>query len=224
MMRLSVLLAIVMALIFCLGIALAHTQSDETAIRDFILPPADCPMPCWQGVRPGVTTVDEAASILQAHPWVERVTIEAQPLFHYLYWQWSAGAPAFVADPSARKPPYMWARDGIVQYITFPTRIPYAAVWSSMGKPDIGVFAVSGYRNPQILARTVSALHSAGYYGGLMIFDTRFFCPVNPKVFWGASVTVTLYNTRVTPLFSGRSRYDVIRWLYQRPCKTAASW
>lgn len=30
----------------------------------------DCPMPCWQGIRPGTTTIDEAVSLLSLSPFV----------------------------------------------------------------------------------------------------------------------------------------------------------
>jgi hypothetical protein len=55
-------------------VGLIHTQFyDDTEVRDLLLPPATCPAPCFMGIRPGVTTYDEAVEILEAHSWVERI-------------------------------------------------------------------------------------------------------------------------------------------------------
>jgi len=43
------------------------------ALTQFLLPPADCPVPCFLGVRPGVTTASEAFALLEAHPWIDRI-------------------------------------------------------------------------------------------------------------------------------------------------------
>lgn len=42
-------------------------------LRAFLTPPAGCPAPCFLGVQPGITRLDEAQIILEAHPWIARV-------------------------------------------------------------------------------------------------------------------------------------------------------
>jgi len=51
-----------------------HAQPyDDHELRQLLLPDG-CPAPCFMGIRPGVTTQDEAIKILEASDWVETLT------------------------------------------------------------------------------------------------------------------------------------------------------
>lgn len=43
---------------------------DDHELRELLLP-SDCVMPCFMGIRPGITTRDEAMKLLAASGWVE---------------------------------------------------------------------------------------------------------------------------------------------------------
>lgn len=55
----------VFTLLFTLCIALIRVQPyDDSELRAFLTPPEGCPAPCFMGIRPGVTTMEEAVAIL----------------------------------------------------------------------------------------------------------------------------------------------------------------
>jgi hypothetical protein len=71
-------------------LALIRTQPyDDREWRDLLLPP-DCPAPCFLGIRPGGTSVEEALRLLEHDQRVEQVTRRYDA---YLYrpivnWSW----------------------------------------------------------------------------------------------------------------------------------------
>jgi hypothetical protein len=74
-MRLLFSSAILLTLLFaaCIGIIRAQPY-DNSDLSAFLTPPEGCPMPCFMGIRPGVTTVEEAIAILEAHEWIDTVS------------------------------------------------------------------------------------------------------------------------------------------------------
>jgi hypothetical protein len=56
---------------FTAALMLVHAQPyDDHELRELLLPDG-CPAPCFMGIRPGVTTMDEALKILEASGWIE---------------------------------------------------------------------------------------------------------------------------------------------------------
>jgi hypothetical protein len=45
---------------------------DDRALREFLTPPEGCPAPCFMGIRPGVTTAEEAEQLLAAQSIIRR--------------------------------------------------------------------------------------------------------------------------------------------------------
>jgi hypothetical protein len=63
----QILLAPTFALTLLLSVSIAVIRAhpyDDIAMRAFLVPSLECPMPCFLGIRPGATTVEEAHSIL----------------------------------------------------------------------------------------------------------------------------------------------------------------
>lgn len=209
-----------LALLFTATLGAMRTQPhDDGGLRAFLLP-EDCNMPCWLGIRPGVTTTDEALAILRAHPWIERVVVEErQPTATFLYLVWNQQAPAFVAEVDSPLPPYLSVERNIIQLIMIPTRIPYADAWWLMGTPGVGLFKVSGYRSANEPGYRPNTVHSAMYFDRQVVFDTRVFCPVNPDMFWRAPVTISFNSPHTKPSSAGKP-YNLIRWFYSAPCKS----
>ncbi|MEZ4672409.1 MAG: hypothetical protein R3E39_31275 [Anaerolineae bacterium] len=86
-------LALYLILILCIPLIFIRTQPyDDHELRDLLLPPG-CPAPCFMGIRPGVTTVDEAVKILEASGWVE--DIQLNNLFYYV--KWNNNSPTWLA-------------------------------------------------------------------------------------------------------------------------------
>jgi hypothetical protein len=74
MLRLLLRPILLLTLLAALPIVLIRAQPyDDSDLRTFLTPPEGCPAPCFMGIRPGVTTVDEAVTILEGQEWVQSV-------------------------------------------------------------------------------------------------------------------------------------------------------
>lgn len=111
---------------------------DDLALRTFLEPPAGCAVPCWQGIRPGVTSGEEAKQILSAHPWVER--LEPWGKTTTMLW-WSGRQPAFL---NTAFPGIMTIENNIVQRISLPTTVPFGELWLLYDQPARGGFICMG--------------------------------------------------------------------------------
>jgi hypothetical protein len=65
-------LATLLIVLFTAVLLLIHAQYDDHELRQLLLPDG-CPAPCFMGIRPGVTTADDAIQILKANLWVKKV-------------------------------------------------------------------------------------------------------------------------------------------------------
>lgn len=186
-------------------------------VRSFLTPPQDCVMPCWSGIRPGITTEADALASLAGNPLIVPESVIARPNMRgtAINWDWRPDAPDFVNNPTLRAVPHVWIDDNIVEYILLPTQIPFGDVWEVMGEPQSGMIAVRGLAR---IAGAANTLHTATYFDGQIVFDGLFACPVIPVLFWGAPMQLTLYSERTTPVVR-RLSYPLPERLYQPPCK-----
>src|SRR6266496_2920735 len=86
-----------------IGIALLITrsqpssQTNDTLSPIALLLPVNCPAPCILGIRPGVTTIEEAITRLRKNMWVKQVVASpdaTQP--NQVFWLWSEQAPHYL--------------------------------------------------------------------------------------------------------------------------------
>lgn len=98
-------------------------------------------MPCWQGIRPGVTTIAEAVRILKQHPWVDQVSDVnaggAGSDAGLVYWSWSRRYP-FAAHAEGSSQGIIIGRNHIVEQIYLTTDLPLGAFWLHFGQPTGG--------------------------------------------------------------------------------------
>src|SRR5690606_25048567 len=77
MFRLLLRPILLLTLLAALTIVLIRAQPyDDSDLRAFLTPPEGCPAPCFMGIRPGVTTVEEAIAILEGHEWVTNLVVD----------------------------------------------------------------------------------------------------------------------------------------------------
>jgi hypothetical protein len=123
--------------LFSLMVALPRTRPyDDSALRAFLMLP-NCPLPCFMGIRPGVTTVDEAITILQNHDWVKNVLLEEgsfDPV--YVTWEWSGVQPAFINDQSGTQG-LLGRTGGLVFYFHITTTAAMAEIWWLFQHPPL---------------------------------------------------------------------------------------
>src|SRR5215468_1742980 len=73
MLRFYTRLMVILLVLFATVPILAHAQPyDDHDLRKLLLPEG-CPAPCFMGIRPGVTTTDEAVKLLEKSGWAEHI-------------------------------------------------------------------------------------------------------------------------------------------------------
>jgi hypothetical protein len=183
------LAAVLLTACFVLCIGLIRAQPyDESALRAFLAAPEGCPRPCFIGIRPGTTTVEEALSILDSHSWIAGVTrYEATDGrgVTALTATWSSVQSAFVDDSEEL---WLGVDGNIVQAIFIPTRVPLAHIWLLYGPPEHG----SVIENAIPETSLPSAGYSAVYFEQDMVFMSSAFCPVESV--WALSMHWVLWN------------------------------
>ena len=129
-------LAIGLTLLFTALVGLVRTRPyDDTAIRAFVAPPPDCAAPCWQNIRPGTTSADNALLLLRASPRIERVAMDFSISRDegWLFWRWSADQPDDLVVPANNS---VRVDLNTVTSILMATHIRYGDLWLALGAPD----------------------------------------------------------------------------------------
>lgn len=180
---------------------------EDGGLRDFLLPPDGCPAPCWAGIQPGVTTVDEALLLLDAHEWIitPRLADNFQRSIGWggIYWTWNDQQPAFI---DTTRISYLNARDGLIQVIELRVNAPFGEVLLVLGPPQRQSFAT--------LTQTRIIPHHA-YFDPLLTTESAVPCPITPTALYGAPVSVNLARQQYIPAY----QYDeIVGMLSKRPC------
>ena len=157
-------------------------QRSETAATDSLfMPPPGCLAPCWEGIRPGVTSADEAFAILARHPWVDDVSAgDKDKLYGVITWQWSGRQPVYI---NTHAESVLYVMDGVVDRVQIQTTLAFGDVWLLLGQPERGGFAYS--TGPGILHPTE---HIADYTDS----GVAFFSPLDCHDFWRQRANVVI--------------------------------
>ncbi len=141
MIRVLLPLAAGLMLAFAGLVGLIHTQPyDDRALREFVTPPEGCAMPCFMGIQPGITTVQDAVDKLWAHDWVDQVReTTGTSGRRTVVWTWSGTQPALVKSDVRG---FFIAYDNIVRDVRVPTRVPLHQVMLLYGPADWGYLFV----------------------------------------------------------------------------------
>jgi hypothetical protein len=115
------------------AIALPHTQPyDDSALRDLLVFEETCPMPCWQGIRLGITSLDDALERLNTSVWVDSVQKRAG--YRHI-WTWSDQNSLTHDNATEQQFLFSW-REGIVDTISMQRLSPLWQLWLIFGRPD----------------------------------------------------------------------------------------
>src|SRR4051812_45844003 len=81
MPRFYLRIMLILIIVFTGALLLIHAQPyDDHELRELLLPEG-CPAPCFMGIRPGVTTADEAIKILESSEWAASIDKQFMPSF-----------------------------------------------------------------------------------------------------------------------------------------------
>jgi hypothetical protein len=186
---LALRLMLSLVLLFTATISLLRLPlQDASPARLLLTPPDGCPMPCWQGIRPGLTTADEALSILRQHAWRGRIALryfDAAAGDGIISWLWD--------DPSLDSlPAYLGVqlrvRKGVVWNVTLPPDIPYSEVWFAFGRPSESRWSITNLLNSPHFRIEREAVYAPE---GLTV-NSRMRCPAKLEDLWQANSTIQL--------------------------------
>lgn len=147
-----------------------------------------CGSPCWSGIEPGVTTLEQALAILQVHPLVAEI-IE-RPEANVVYWRWQSARLPYIDGTTEGALYYL--DDGTVETVTLPTRVPWTAFHVLWGAPDT-VQVARGWQRGTI-SRTLYLIYPA--YN--VRLEIGWVCPVTFADFRQATATI-IYTSIAAP-------------------------
>jgi hypothetical protein len=196
-LKLAVWMSLAFFALLALALGLARAAVDPLAADLRALwQPDGCAVPCWQGIRLGVTASDEALNILHRLDWVGDINAVQGIVTSdsVVSWSWTGRQPAIIDTERSGR---MWLHRGLVYSIELPMRVDLASVWNAAGAPE-QVKAIIAPRVPP------AVFYHALYFGGLVDVSGVLPCP------WSAYRLLTMrVNMRLAgepdPTFRSRS-------------------
>jgi hypothetical protein len=184
-LRLAALLTLTVGV--AIGLVRARPY-DDPALYTFLTPPHDCAAPCFLGVQPGITPLEEAVTILEANDWIAEV--EAGGRFHDLLW--SGTQPDFIDDDALN---YFMIRAGVVDSIRLRTRLRLGDVVGLLGRPDDSFSWLTG---------SGSGVFYAMIYTQLGVEVSGFApCPALRRDMWQMPVEIRLQRQNILLAYEG---------------------
>ncbi len=169
-------------LLFSTAIGLIRAQPYVPAALDrFLTPPPGCKVPCFMGIQPGKTTVEQALAILRANEAITQVQVR-RPYYaqHSLNWRW-------VDEPQNRYESYTflieagridWPTVPWQAWYTLPSDITLGDVQLVLGEPA----HVTATRTNDYLERATFVLEYPER--GLYLIVRFHPCIINQEAFW----------------------------------------
>ncbi len=195
-LRLALFLSVLLTALALLPRLLPYNRSEPDAIRALLFPPQGCVLPQTStvtalcpfgtpGIQPGITTLEEAMRILDAHPWVQRVHLYYGMAISdaVIFFDWNGQQPAALVNGGQ-----VWVRENRVNSIEITTRLAYGDWWALLPTPDSGYSGRSSIVPPHML-------HYAVYYGGLVELQLMPRCPLTPAAFWSSPALLRISAT-----------------------------
>ena len=163
-----------------------HQPYDSSDLRAFLLPPENCDIPCFMGVRPGVMVSERALAALQAHEWVEEIYLPMDGFFSE--WSWSEAAPPFVDTGTRGFLGALSDFNDIYYTMSIKSTIRLSELFLALGKPNLSFFSQSERSGSRLIMHSV-------YYSNLRLqADGMITCPITLErlgdmpltLYWGS--------------------------------------
>ncbi len=196
-MQLFLRLVLILNVVLALPIFIIRAQPrPEQASLDLPVSIEDCLQPCFLGIRPGVTTVDEAMSILQSHEWVQSVQLRAAGNgYGQIRWGWSGLQTALIDDSYEGRITFYWEEDDpinkqpgtvTVDTLLLHTRLRMHDAQTWFGAPDSGTITIDYFDD--------HLQYSAAYHrrAASLRLSTTVACPATWMSYWNARVDLML--------------------------------
>jgi hypothetical protein len=184
-----------------------RAQPFDAADLRALLVPTNCPAPCFLGIRPGITTVDNALAILENHAWVTGVDAHfispRNPTDHYqgwVYWDWKADAPVWFRSASNVLRGHAGVfdtLDGLVVDITIVTNIPFGSIRLALGKPSGYGLSFTNVIISKGVFRSASLRYRDAYLDRHIQTEAISLCQDTAQV-WFKPSAITFFDSRQT--------------------------
>jgi hypothetical protein len=184
-------LTLILLLLFAAGItllrALPYSPDDLLAL---FTSPSNCAAPCWNGIQPNITTLDEAAAVLEAGPYVADYQVTPGKLS----WWWN-GSQSALLDTSGSafhgrmEYALVYGEDRVTS-IVLDTNVRLGDLQAALGSPDLITLHVV---QPQDASQRAGMIYLADY-DAVTIF-ALLNCPLNVADFWQTPVYIA-YGAR----------------------------
>ena len=203
MLTVLVRAGVVLTLLFTVGVGLVAglMPHDDRDLRQFFLPPAGCPAPCWLGIRPGETRTEDAVRLLEAHEWV--AAVRQSGIFHDI--EWSGQQPTWI-DTSFNS--HFRASGPLVETIRIRTTLPTGALFILLGRPETGLINTP--------LNSAGLRHTARFEVNGAEISSLTRCPMQRDGLWYTPVEVQ-YRFLRSPY--SPYTYNMADWLALRPCR-----
>ncbi len=158
---------------------------DDYDLRQLLLPD-NCPVPCSMGIRPGVTTMEEALAILKSNPWVSDLRQDAGTI----RWTWSDRSPSIVDRNYPGYAQHSNVPDELccVGSVKFNSHFTLGALYLLLGDPP----RTNRIRSPS----SNSVLVSISYIDQSIRLFTSIGCPINKPFYWQTSQLETYIESK----------------------------
>jgi hypothetical protein len=193
MMRLFGLLILPLWLIFITGImAICNIPHDDHAMQIF-LQDMQCSTPCWEGIRPGFTTIEEMTRVLEEGGWIRdrQFNYSMEIDTGLLTWRWRDTPSPLI---ESKRIGIAWIQHNVVQWIDLPTRLTFGDVWLLYNRPLRG-----SIQPASVVPKRIN--HYASYdEQDLLQVRSTIFCPVRTVNFWKAQVNILIGSLPIIEL------------------------
>jgi hypothetical protein len=185
MLRFWLTPVLALSLLFAITISAVNARPyDNPDLRAFLQAAHECTLPCWGGIRPGVTGLSEIQIVLGNHEWVREVTFTPTtgPDTGFMTWRWRDPVTGVI---DATQQGEAGISDGVVTWLQIPTVMAFGDVWLTMGPPQRGR-TIAG-RRPAYMIR-----HYAAYADQGVQVRYAIPCAWNPDHLWRTRVNLWL--------------------------------
>ena len=141
MSRFFLRLIVIPFLFFTAALLLIRAQRyDDHELRQVLLPEG-CPAPCFMGIRPGVTTMDEAVRLLHDNKWVAEINKRViNNRYGFITWTWRDQKPSWTSQKAIGE---IFVNDKKVHAITISSTFLLGETRLTLGLPDVEFISVS---------------------------------------------------------------------------------
>lgn len=176
-------------LLFTAVMLVIHAQPYDNHDLHALLMPDNCAMPCFMGIRPGVTTFRQAIVILESHHWVGDIQIFDYDPTHsadkIVEWGWNGSEPPFLQTTWTNQPTWMRTQDGIVVEMEIATNFRLADIFIRLGRPVRGGF--------DLISNTTSLSNNVYPPLGFRVSGT-ISCPITLDRLWNSPQTLVFFS------------------------------